>query len=145
MRRIDKIVIHCSASPNGRGDDIHDVDIWHEERKFKRAREWRIQWQPDIESCGYHYVIPIDGTIQYGRHNDEVGAHAQGYNQHSIGICMIGTDEFTAEQWNSLAELVAALKWQFPAADILGHRDLPGVKKTCPGFSVRDWLKDNGL
>lgn len=37
---------------------------------------------------GYHFVIRKDGTIERGRPLSVVGAHAQGDNLHTIGICM---------------------------------------------------------
>lgn len=140
-RVVDLIVLHCSASPNGRGDDIHDIDDWHHQRGFLRSDAWRRQWQPDLCSVGYHYVITASGEVQYGRHHDEVGAHAQGYNAHSIGVCMVGTDEFSEAQWNALTDLVSALRHQYPDANVLGHRDLPNVHKSCPGFDVAGWLE----
>ena len=81
-----------------------------------------------------------------------MGAHVQGSNEHSIGICMVGTDRFSFEQWRSLAQLVMGLRHKYPDAEVLGHRDFSpdldgdGViepfewMKTCPGFEVRDWL-----
>ena len=138
MREIRDIVVHCSATKNGDGRiTIKDIDRMHRERGWKRV--------------GYHYVIHVDGTIHIGRSVEEIGAHVQGSNATSIGICMIGTSQFTKAQWSSLGALVRALHMRFPAANIVGHRDFsPDLNgdgiiqprewlKTCPGFDVRTW------
>ena len=72
------------------------------------------------------------------------GAHAGGHNKHTIGICLIGTDTFTIEQWQALDGLVEKMRERYPAARVLGHRDLPDVNKLCPGFDVAAWLAREG-
>lgn len=176
MRPINLIAIHCSASPNddrlfrgspgtsGFNNPAQVIDAWHVERGFKRTAEWRQRQNQNLQAIGYHYVIGRDGTTFSGRHVDEIGAHAKGYNQRSIGICLVGTDSFSSEQWQTLAHLVTAevarvtgrngpgdrnnplVKSACPAwatergIMICGHRDLPNVHKTCPGFDVEQWL-----
>ncbi|RQW89946.1 MAG: N-acetylmuramoyl-L-alanine amidase [Geobacter sp.] len=140
MRAIDLIVIHCAATPDGRPNTILDVDSWHRKIGWERKAKHRRAWHPELSSVGYHLFIAIDGLIHSGRSMDEIGAHAVGYNSQSIGICMCGTRKFTAEQWLSLREAVISLKEKFPRAKIVGHRDLPNVKKECPGFDVAGWL-----
>jgi hypothetical protein len=144
MREIKAIVIHCSASPNGRWTTALDIDRWHDERGFERLESWREKFNPDYKAIGYHFVIYTNGAIATGRHQDEIGAHAGGYNKHTLGVCLIGTDKFTAEQWQVLDELVARLRERHPAARVLGHRDLPDVHKLCPGFDVSAWLARDG-
>ena len=156
MREIKAIVIHCSASPNGRWTTAPDIDRWHDERGFERMESWREKFNPDYKAIGYHFVICTNGAIATGRHQDEIGAHAVGYNKHTLGVCLIGTDKFTAEQWQALDELVARLRTRYPAAKIIGHRDLsPDLDgdgtvephewlKTCPGFDVAAWLARDG-
>ena len=129
MRKITEIIIHCAATPNGKEFHNTDIDRWHKERG----------WQ----GIGYHYVICVDGDIEPGRTIETVGAHAQGHNAHSIGICMIGTDKFTNKQWKSLGELVFELIGKFPDAAVIGHREVS--PKTCPGFDVRIWWADGGM
>lgn len=139
MREIRAIVIHCSASKNG--DDavtLETIDAWH------RAKGWQM--------VGYHYVIGVDGIARVGRPIGEAGAHVQGNNTKTIGICMIGTDRFTVEQWDALKVLVGSLQRDFPEAEICGHRDYsPDLDgdgliepwewfKLCPGFDVKAWL-----
>lgn len=156
-RRIDLIVIHCSATPNGRWFSTLDIDQWHAERDFKRRGEWRARQNAQLGSIGYHFVVYINGAIATGRHLGEVGAHVVGNNRTSIGICVIGTDKFTRAQWSSLAALVDRLRQEFPDARVTGHRDLSPDKnndglvepwewlKTCPGFEVAAWRASNML
>lgn len=132
MRRIDDIVIHCAATKEGLNFHASDIDRWHKQRGFKKI--------------GYHYVIDLDGTIEKGRDESEVGAHVSGHNAHSIGICYIGgcdkdmkpKDTRTLAQKESIIRLLTQLLCKYPNADIKGHRDFPGVKKACPSFDVRD-------
>lgn len=132
MRRIDDIVIHCAATKEGLNFHASDIDRWHRQRGFKKI--------------GYHYVIDLDGTIEKGRDESEVGAHVSGHNAHSIGICYIGgcdkdmkpKDTRTLAQKESIIRLLTQLLCKYPNADIKGHRDFPGVKKACPSFDVRD-------
>lgn len=155
-RAIDAIVIHCSATPNGRWTTALDIDKWHDDRGFERGTAWRARWNPDLKAIGYHFIIYTNGATATGRHLDETGAHAGGHNKRSIGICMIGTDKYTMAQWRELDALVAKLRARYPAAKILGHRDLsPDLDgdgiiekhewlKTCPGFDVAAWLDSHG-
>ena len=157
-RPIDLIVIHCAATPNGvrlaRGAQSAAavIDRWHAARGFHRGDAARRAFNPTLAAIGYHFVIDCDGTLASGRAPDEVGAHVAGYNARSLGICLVGTDRFTPVQWQALRQLVQLLRTQHPAARLCGHRDLSpdrngdGVispsewTKTCPGFSVADWL-----
>lgn len=143
-RQIDTIVIHCSATPNGRWTTAPDIDRWHDDRGFERRDHWRERFNPEYKAIGYHFVIYTDGTVVTGRHLDEVGAHASGHNARSIGICMIGTSAYTMEQWRALDGLVAKMRTRYPSAKVMGHRDLPDVHKTCPGFDVATWLAREG-
>lgn len=165
MRAINLIVIHCSASANtdalfrgspgtpGLVTPVQVIDGWHAKRGFRRTHALARHVNPQLPHIGYHYVLYRNGAVATGRHLDEVGAHVQGFNQKSIGICLVGTDRFTKAQWEALAGLVASLQKQFPEARVLGHRDLSpdqdanGIVepfewlKTCPGFDVAAWLK----
>ena len=140
MREIKAVVVHCSASPNGRWNTAPDIDRWHDERGFERQPYWRERFNPDYKAIGYHFVIYTNGAIATGRHLDEIGAHAGGYNKHTVGVCLIGTDRFAIEQWQALDELIQKLRERYPAAKVLGHRDIPDVHKECPGFGVAEWL-----
>jgi hypothetical protein len=132
-RPIDLIVIHHSATPPGRDVSVEEIRRWHLQRGFN-----------DI---GYHDIIEIDGRIREGRDREKAGAHAQGYNTRSIGICIVGDGRqgFTDMQWKSLRALLRHYRRMYPAIDITGHRDLKGAKTECPGFDVRAWLQANNL
>jgi|GEM_PF-333597 len=163
-RQTNLIVIHCSASPNGVSlftgklgearftTPAQEIDKWHAARGFKRNPNWSDVQEPTLKHIGYHFVVYTAGAVLACRHLGEVGAHAQGYNSNSIGICMIGTDAYSPEQWACLKSLIEGLKKDYPHARICGHRDLSpdadndGVVephewlKTCPGFAVAKWL-----
>ena len=146
MRRIENIVIHCSASPDGQSlfrngrTPVEEIDAWHAERGFAREDDWRAVLNPDLTAIGYHIVIYTNGAVATGRHFDEIGAHVRGYNQRSLGLCLIGSDRFTPAQWHTLAKVVELLKIRYPEAAVRGHRDFPEVHKLCPGFDVAAWL-----
>ena len=140
MRRIDHLVVHCAATRPGADLGAAEIRKWHVE-----GNGWR-----DI---GYHYVIRRSGRVEPGRPPEEVGAHVSGHNSNSIGVCLVGglnaagksAAEYTPEQWTALRKLLGRLAGRFPDAEILGHRDFPGVKKDCPCFDVRAWLAEVGL
>lgn len=157
MRRIDTLVIHCSASPNGGSlfadgyTPVQIIDAWHKARGFNRDYGARVRQNPNLEAIGYHYVIYTNGAVATGRALDEAGAHVKGHNACSIGVCLLGTDQFGREQWTALTGVVTGLTKAYPQLDVVGHRDLSpdrdgdGVVeprewlKTCPGFDVAAW------
>ncbi len=142
MRRIDLIVIHCSATREDHPFTEHDLDTAHRLRGF--------------DGIGYHFYVRRNGDIKSTRAVERVGAHVRGYNAHSIGICYEGgldshglaKDTRTEWQQHSLRVLVRALKMDYPEARVVGHRDLsPDVNgngevepmewtKECPCFEV---------
>ena len=136
-RTIKYLVIHCSATPEGRAHTTKDIDLWHKQRGFTEI--------------GYNYVILLDGTIELGRDVDKIPAHVEGHNKDSIGICYIGgvdkntlqpKDTRTLAQKEALTKLLKELKKLYPDAVIQGHRDFTGVKKACPCFNAKDEYKD---
>lgn len=139
LRPVDLIVLHCSASPDGRWVDAAEIDRWHAARGFLRQPHWLARQNPRLSAIGYHFVVYVNGAIASGRHLDEAGAHAQGHNARSVGVCLVGTDRFAPEQWRALTDLLAALAARYPEAQVIGHRDLPGVKKACPGFDAAEF------
>ncbi|SKB49310.1 N-acetylmuramoyl-L-alanine amidase [Sphingopyxis flava] len=135
MRKITDIVIHCSATPEGKDFGAASIDRWHKERGWA--------------GIGYHYVVKRDGTIEPGRPLEKAGAHVAGHNANSVGIVYIGglakdgkkaKDTRTPEQKTALRTIVAEMRRRFPEARVLGHRDFPGVRKDCPSFDVRTQL-----
>lgn len=129
MRKITDIIVHCSATPEGKSFTVADIDRWHRQRGFA--------------SIGYHYVVYIDGSVHTGRPIGSVGAHCVGHNANSIGVCYIGgctadgkrpKDTRTPEQKQSLLALLRQIRAQFPKAAIHGHRDF--AAKACPSFDA---------
>lgn len=133
MRQIKQIIIHCSATPEGRNIGATTIRGWHKERGFS-----------DI---GYHYVIRLDGTIEEGRPIEQIGAHCQGHNRNSIGICYIGglsqdrqpKDTRNVAQYRTMTQLLEQLHEQFPEATIHGHSEF--ANKACPCFNVNEYLR----
>ena len=129
MRTINEIIVHCTATPEGKDYTVEDITRWHKERGFK--------------TIGYHYVVYRDGSVHDGRPLAEVGAHCKGHNAHSIGVCYVGgltadgmkaKDTRTLEQKDALVLLLVRLKKKFPLAKIHGHRDF--AAKECPSFDA---------
>ena len=137
MRKIDEIIIHCTATPEGRAVTVADIDRWH------KARGWK--------GIGYHYVVYLDGSVHIGRPITEAGAHCQGHNAHSIGVVYVGglttygepADTRTPAQVTALHALVRDLRKRFPQAGIHGHREF--ADKACPSFDVRKWREEVSL
>ena len=148
MEKINHIVIHCAATPNGKAlghfgkTAAEIIDEWHAERGFHRTEMAKRHKNPHLNAIGYHFVIETNGCTESGRTEWEQGAHVKGHNENSLGICLVGTDQFTRHQWHALARLLDKLKNKYPNAQIVGHRDFPNVHKTCPGFSVKDYFLD---
>ena len=132
----DYIVIHCSATKPSMDIGADTIKNWH-----VNERGWR-----DI---GYHKVIKRNGEVQDGRDIRDSGAHAAGYNAKSVGVCMVGgmaednsaENNFTAQQWTALLDLVKQLKADYPEADVIGHNEIS--EKECPSFDVQKWKGDN--
>lgn len=128
MRPINLVVIHCSDSPNDNDRvDAATIHKWHVEQGWS--------------GIGYHYVIDRDGTVENGRPDYWIGAHVKGHNATSIGICLVGRDEFTEPQWASLWELTAKLVQLYGDVRFAGHRELD-PNKTCPNFDVKPKLRE---
>ena len=128
-RRINEIIVHCTATPDGRDYTVADIRAMH------KAQGW-----VDI---GYHYLIYRDGSIHEGRNVDLVGAHCQGHNAQSIGVCYVGgvardgktpKDTRTQAQKDALVHLLMQLVCIYPDATIRGHRDF--AAKACPSFDA---------
>jgi len=129
MRAITMIIVHCSATRCNRSFPVTALIRCHADR---------------FGFTGYHYYITRDGQTYQTRHEQLVGAHAVGYNRHSLGVCYEGgldehgtaADTRTPEQKHALLKLLRRLKAEHPDARILGHRDLPDVHKDCPCFDA---------
>ena len=143
MRQITDIVIHCTATKQGKFFNAKDIDQMH------KAKGW--------SGIGYHYVILLDGTVEKGRPDSKIGAHVKGYNSKSIGVVYVGGLDKNGKakytrtdlQKQSLKELLKRLKWLYTKAIISGHRDFsPDLNKNgiiesnermkeCPCFDVK--------
>lgn len=142
------LVIHCSATKSTQDYSLEQLERDHRQRGFERG--------------GYHYYIRRDGGIYIMRKHSEVGAHCQGVNRSSLGICYEGgldsfgnpCDTRSEEQKRSLMHLLCLLRHYYPKTLIVGHRDLSPDRnedgrvtsnewlKTCPSFDVRDNYDD---
>lgn len=138
-RDIETLIIHCSATPNGRWVTAEEIDRWHGARGFQRDPRLGGFNQPRLRHIGYHFVIYTTGAVVTGRGLREAGAHAYGNNARSIGTCLIGTDKFTPAQWAVLRRHVELLLKRHPSLHVIGHREVDPAK-TCPGFAVQTWL-----
>ena len=130
-RRIDKIILHCSATPEGKDYTVEQIRSWH------LANGW--------SDIGYHFVIYRDGTVHRGRPVEKIGAHTTGYNAHSIGICYIGgcaadgntpKNTLTKAQRIAFIRLLKELRVVYPTATIHGHNEF--ANKACPSFIVKN-------
>ena len=128
-RRIDEIIVHCTATGEGKPFTVDDVRRWHKAR--------------GLADIGYHYLVYLDGSIHEGRDVDKMGAHCTGHNAHSIGVCYVGgcaadgvtpKDTRTKMQRSALLGLLMALRRMYPKARIHGHRDF--ANKACPSFDA---------
>ena len=129
MRTLNEIIVHCTATPEGREVSVSEIRRWH------KAKGWA-----DI---GYHYVVGLDGSIHVGRPLATAGAHCAGHNANSIGVVYVGglakdgktaKDTRTEAQKRSLRVLIAGLKKEFGITKVSGHRDY--AAKACPSFDV---------
>lgn len=135
MRIINEYVLHCSASDRPEDDDISVIRQWHLERGFS--------------DVGYWCFVKKDGTEQPGRRIEQPGAHVEGHNSDTVGICLSGNKQFTGKQFitliNVIKKLNALMESYFPGKPlpkIKGHCDYTD-KKTCPNFNYKQFIKDN--
>lgn len=125
MTRIDFLVVHASGAADG---DIGVAEL----RRRHRSKGWR--------HVGYHYVIRRDGTLEKGRPDHMAGAHENRVNRRSLGVCLIGGgNDASSAQLTTLATLAKTLIDQLPELQVIGHRDVRGVRSSCPGFDVPAW------
>lgn len=133
QEHVDTVIIHCSATPADMDIGVKEIDRWH------RARGWL--------EIGYHFVITRSGVVQDGRKTNKPGAHALGWNNRSIGVCLVGgvdetgdpSDNFNAEQMNTLEVLIYELLDKYPIRHVMGHNEV--TNKACPSFDVQELLK----
>lgn len=135
MRKIDLIVLHCSATPPDVNLTAQDLEREHRRRGF--------------DGCGYHYYVRRDGQICSMRPVEKAGAHVWGYNANSIGVCYEGgldaqgrpADTRTPEQRHSLRVLIRVLLKDYPGCRVVGHRDLSPDRNGNGVVEPEEWLK----
>lgn len=134
-RNIKEIIVHCSATAEGKDFTVADIKKWHLARGFS--------------DVGYHYVIYRDGSINKGRDESKIGAHCTGHNSYSIGVCYIGgcaadgktpKDTRTNAQKKALLELLSELKKKYPKAKVYPHYKF--AAKACPSFNAEEEYKN---
>lgn len=139
-RRINLIVIHTSDSPDNLDIGFKEIDAWHKDRWSGVDDNGRRIY------CGYHWIIRRSGTVERGRPEHLIGAHATGYNSRSLGICWVGRKKIDDLQWSNLVNLTKFLmkKYSIQIESVLGHNELPKVEKTCPNLSMDKLRSDIG-
>lgn len=146
---VDEIIIHCSATrPDWMAgadfaDQVAEIRRWHTDPKSKGGNSW-----VDI---GYHHLISRGGKVLNGRAENIIGAHVEGHNQGTIGICLIGgagssehdrfSDHFTDAQDVTLRQLILGISMRTRIIRISGHNQY--AAKACPGFNVATWLRED--
>ncbi len=141
MRAVNEIIVHCSATRpdwmagQSTRDKAMEIRRWH-----MRDRGWK-----DI---GYHFLVDRNGTVVTGRPIEQTGAHVQGHNTGTIGVCLIGghgssetdqfSEHFTEHQDKALRHLLADLQHRYKISKVTGHNQY--AAKACPGFNVPKWL-----
>ena len=139
-REIKMFVVHCSATKEYKPFNFKEIESMHK-RVFKKIGGC---------SCGYHFLILLDGTIVQTKALQFMGQHVKGFNTSSVGICYIGglsaqgkaKDTRTSAQKQSMEKLLKQLKEMFPKAIIKGHRDLSPDKNKNGKIEKNEWLKD---
>lgn len=133
----EAIFVHCSATKAGMDIGLREIRQWHKEQGWL--------------DVGYHFIIRRDGTIEEGRPTEVVGSHVKGWNECSIGVCLVGgVDDkgqpeanFTADQMHWLGSLLKTLQERYPQALIKAHHDV--APKACPSFNLSRWLTTGEL
>jgi len=126
-RSIKLLVVHCSDTEDNQNLSALDIHKMH----------LKFGWN----GIGYHKIINRSGKVENGRPEYWIGAHVKGKNDISLGVCLIGRDNFTKNQFKSLKRVLKKWKKLYPNAKIVGHRDTGKTKKTCPNFDVISWSK----
>ena len=130
MREIKKVIVHCSASDNPKHDNVETIRKWHVDENG-----WK-----DI---GYHFIITKNGDVHKCRDISEVGAHCKGENLDSIGVCLTGNDNFSPDQYFSLAWLLNGILNDITTIEVVKPHNHYNEDKTCPNFDLRIFQWNN--
>ena len=152
MARIERLVIHCTATPEGREVTADDIRRWHTDPPSRGGRGWK--------QVGYTDMFHLDGRVErLVRNNEdcevdpwEITNGAKGYNATSRHVVYVGglaadgktpKDTRTPRQRQAMAEYVRDFRRRFPSVPIVGHNEL--AAKACPSFDVQRWLREIGI
>jgi len=158
MKALKYIMIHCTATPEGRSVSPADIVRWHTAPIKEGGRGWK--------QVGYTYLIAIDGKLEQlvaNNGNDivdpwEITNGAMGYNAETLHIVYAGglsakkipgitglppKDTRTPEQLAAMEKLVKELLAKHPKAILIGHNNV--ANKACPSFNVRQWGLSVGI
>lgn len=151
MAQLKYLVIHCTATPEGRDVTPEDIRRWHTSPVSAGGRGWK--------QVGYTDLIRLDGTVERLVNNNEdanvdpweVTNGATGYNSISRHIVYAGgcdksnkpKDTRTAAQEKALVAYVRDFHRRHPSVRIIGHNEI--AAKACPSFDVQKWLKSIGI
>lgn len=151
MAQLKYLVLHCTATPEGREVTSREIRAWHTNPISKGGRGWK--------QVGYTDMIHIDGTVERLVNNNEdanvdpweVTNGAKGYNSVSRHVVYAGgcdkqlkaKDTRTPAQKEALKKYVLDFHRRFPSVKIIGHYQI--ANKACPSFDVPKWLKEIGI
>ena len=152
MAKLKRLVLHCTATPEGRGVSAADIRHWHCDPVSKGGRGWK--------QVGYTDMFHLDGKVERLVKNNEdaevdpweVTNGAAGYNSTSRHVVYVGgvgkdgktaKDTRTAAQKKAMEAYVKDFHRRFPGIPIVGHNQLSA--KACPSFDVPKWLKEIGI
>ena len=147
------LVIHCTATPEGREVSADAIRHWHTDPVSKGGRGWK--------QVGYTDMIHLDGRVErLVKNNEDANVDpwemtngAKGYNAISRHIVYVGgvdandvkkaVDTRTPAQKEALKRYVLDFHKRFPKVKIIGHNQV--ANKACPSFDVPKWLKEIGI
>ncbi len=152
MQKLKYLVLHCTATPEGREVSSSDIRHWHTDPVSKGGRGWK--------QVGYTDMIHLDGKVERLVKNNEDAnvdpweitngvAGKNSVSRHVVYVGGVGKDGKTAkdtrtpQQLKALEEYVKDFHKRFPSVRIVGHNEL--ATKACPSFDVKKWLKQIGI
>jgi N-acetylmuramoyl-L-alanine amidase len=132
------VVVHCAATRRHQDVGVETIDKWHRERGIFSPRG----------PSGYHYVIRRSGATELGRDLPAMGAHALGFNDESVALCLVGgvnkdlepEDNFEPAQKRTLEAWIRVLLTVYPDALVIPHYAIS--TKACPSFDVWAWQQE---
>ncbi|MDE5774679.1 MAG: N-acetylmuramoyl-L-alanine amidase [Muribaculaceae bacterium] len=138
------VMIHCTATPEGREVTAAQIDAWHKTRKFEPYTDPKTGRKT---YAGYHLLVHLDGSYERLRPDTARGQHCAkaNMNNDAISICYVGgcaddgkltpKDTRTEAQKRTLLTLVRTLKGRYPGIEVVGHRDYDA--RACPSFDAK--------